>query len=84
MIQEHSEDQARRAARRVGLKAHKSRWHVGTTDNRGGFQIIDPRQTWVRPNGVVAGQKFDFTADDVIAFCARYEGDQIEASYRSS
>jgi hypothetical protein len=65
MTQEHSEDQARRAAERVGLKARKSRWRAGSIDNLGGFQIIDPKHNWI-----VAGEKFDFTVDDVAAFCA--------------
>jgi hypothetical protein len=60
------EDRARRAAKRVGLKARRSRWRAGTTDNLGDFQIIDPRRNWI-----VAGEKFDLTADDVIAFCAK-------------
>jgi hypothetical protein len=33
----------------------------------GGFQIIDPMRNWI-----VAAEKFNFTADDVIAFCAEY------------
>jgi hypothetical protein len=65
----HDEDQAmdsraRRAAKRVGLQARKSRWRAGSIDNLGGFQIIDPWRNWI-----VAGQRFDFTARDVIEFC---------------
>jgi hypothetical protein len=63
----HSEDQARRAAKRVGLKATKSRWRANSIDNLGWFQIIDPMRNWI-----VAAEKFNFTADDVIAFCADY------------
>ena len=66
---EHSEDQARRAAKRVGLRARKSRWRAHSSDNCGGFQIIDPMRNWI-----VAGEKFNCTADDVVEFCARYEG----------
>ena len=70
---EHSEDQARRAAKRVGLKARKSRWRAGSIDNFGNFMIIDPMRNWI-----VAGTRFDFTADDVVAFCAEY-GRNVEA-----
>jgi hypothetical protein len=65
----NSESQARRAAKRVGLVAHKSRWRANTIDNLGGFQIIDPMRNWI-----VAAEKFNFTADDVVAFCAEREG----------
>ena len=69
MTQEHvSEDQARRAAKRVGLKARKSRRRVGTIDNFGDFQIIDPKHNWV-----VAGARYDCTADDVVELCSRHE-----------
>jgi hypothetical protein len=66
MTQEYSEDQARRAAKRVGLKARKSRWRAGSVDNFGGFMIVDPIRNWI-----VAGARFDFTADDVVEFCSR-------------
>jgi hypothetical protein len=67
--QEHSEDQARRAAKRVGLKAIKGgRWRANSIDNQGGFMICDPMR-----NVAVAGARFDYTADDVVAFCAKYE-----------
>ena len=58
----HSEDQARRAAKRVGLQAWKSRWRKNTIDNRGGFQIRDPMR-----NLIVAAEKFNYTGDDVAA-----------------
>jgi hypothetical protein len=60
-----SDSAARRAAKRTGLQARKSRWRINTVDNRGGFQILDPMR-----NLIMAGEKFDLTADDVIAFCA--------------
>ena len=56
---------ARRAAKRFGLVARKSRCQVGTINNRGEFQLIDP----VR-NVIVAGERCDLTAEDVIALCA--------------
>jgi len=73
-----NEARARRAAKRVGLKARKSRWRFNTIDNWGGFRIIDPRRNWV-----VAGTRFDFTADDVIAFCADYAWQCRERGARS-
>ena len=64
------ESRARRAAKRIGLLARKSRWRAGTVDNRGGFTILDPQRNWI-----VAGQRYDFTAQDVIEFCkAREQG----------
>ena len=63
----YSEPQARGAAKRVGLQARKSRWRANSIDNRGGFQIIDPMRNWI-----VAAEKFNFTADDVVGFCADY------------
>jgi len=62
------ESRARRAAKRVGLHAHKSRWRLGTIDNRGGFQLLDPYRNWI-----VAGEKHDMSAEDVIAYCASCE-----------
>jgi hypothetical protein len=35
------ENRARRAAKRVGLIARKSRWRAGTIDNHGGFTLIE-------------------------------------------
>jgi hypothetical protein len=69
-MSEHSEDQARRAAKRVGLQALKGgRWRAPTVDNQGGFMIVDPMRNWI-----VAGEKFNCTADDVVEFCAEREG----------
>jgi hypothetical protein len=56
---------ARRAAKRVGYRAVKSRWRAGSIDNFGEFQIVDPFC-----NAIVAGARFDYSADDVIAFCS--------------
>ena len=55
---------ARRAAKKVGLLARKSRWRVGTVDNRGGFMLLDPYT-----NGIVGGSRFDLSAEVVIDFC---------------
>ena len=63
----YSKSQARRAAKRVGLQARKSRWRANSIDNRGGFQIMDPMRNWI-----VAAEKFNFTAEDVVGFCADY------------
>jgi hypothetical protein len=62
---------ARRAAKRVGLVARKSRRRAGTVDNHGGFQLIEPLT-----NAVVRGERFDMSAEDVLEFCkARDMGD---------
>ncbi len=55
---------ARRAARRVGLVARKSRWRLGSIDNAGGFMLIEPAC-----NYAVAGFKFDLAPEAVIAWC---------------
>jgi hypothetical protein len=59
---------ARRAARRVGLMARKSRWRRDSIDNYGEFMLID-----LYDNYVVAGSRFDMTAENVIAFCEQHQ-----------
>jgi hypothetical protein len=59
------ESKARRAARRIGLQACKSRWRRDSVDNLGGFQLIDPNY-----NAIVAGERFDLSAEDVIEYCS--------------
>jgi hypothetical protein len=59
-----SDSQARRAAKRVGLLARKSRKRRVTIDNFGGFALIHPHY-----NCIVAGERFDMSADDVVEFC---------------
>ncbi len=59
---------ARRAARRAGLIARRSRWRRDSIYNFGEFMLIEPYS-----NGVVAGQRFDMSAEDVIAYS---KGDQ--------
>jgi hypothetical protein len=56
---------ARRAARRAGLLARKSRWRVNTVDNYGGFMLVNARHNWV-----VAGSRFDLSAAEVLEYCA--------------
>jgi hypothetical protein len=55
---------ARRAAKRVELRAHKSRWRKDTFDNFGAFQVVDPYT-----NTVVAGVRYDMSPEDVIEYC---------------
>lgn len=55
---------ARRAAKKVGLMAVKSKKCLGSVDNFGGFAIIDQGT-----NVVVMGARFDLTASDVIDYC---------------
>jgi hypothetical protein len=35
------ESRARRAAKRIGLLARKSRWQLGSVDNYGDFMLVD-------------------------------------------
>lgn len=60
------DDRARRAAKRIGLLACKSRWRAGTSDNIGGFQLLDPNRNWV-----LAGERFNLTAGQVIEYCTK-------------
>jgi hypothetical protein len=62
------EQRARRAARREGLIARKSRWRASSIDNLGGYQIVDPIT-----NFPVSGSKFELSAEDVIAYCSDEE-----------
>ena len=59
------EQRARRAAKRAGLWARKSRWRIGTVDNHGEFMLIDPFS-----NFVVRGERFSLTPEEVIEYCA--------------
>ena len=68
MSSKSCEQRARRAARRKGLCARKSRRRF---DNCGGFQIIDPTRTWIVAGGILTGEKFDLQAEEVIDFCNR-------------
>jgi hypothetical protein len=57
------ESRVRRAAEKNGLRAIKSRWRRGTKDNKGGWQIIEPRT-----REVVAGEQFDLTDASALGF----------------
>lgn len=65
VTQKTLEARARRAARRVGLIARKTRWRRDSIDNFGNFMLIEPYG-----NYVVAGFRFDMTPEDVIAYCS--------------
>jgi hypothetical protein len=54
----------RRAARRVGLNAKKTRWRRNSVDNHGSFAIVDPYT-----NCMMAGYRFDMSAEEVIDYC---------------
>jgi hypothetical protein len=58
------EARARRAAHRLRLVAKKSTWRRGTIDNHGRFMLIDAYR-----NAVVAGERFDLSAEEVIEYC---------------
>ena len=61
---EVSDSAARRAARRVGLVAHKSRWRKYSIDNHGKFMLVGPA-THFR----VAGSRYDMTPAEFAAYC---------------
>jgi hypothetical protein len=58
------EQRARRAARRIGLMAKKSRWRAGTVDNKVGFALVNPYT-----RGIVHGFRFDLSPEGVIEYC---------------
>jgi hypothetical protein len=58
------DSRARRAARRAGLFATKSRGHSITADNLGGYMLLDGKRYFC-----IAGSRFDLTAEDVIEWC---------------
>ncbi len=55
---------ARRAAKRVGLQARKSRARTISIGNHGEFMLVDPTS-----NSVVGGERFDMSAQEVIDWC---------------
>jgi len=55
--------------KRVDLVATKSRCRKHTTDNHGGFQLVDPCR-----HAVVIGSKYNLSAKDVIEFCTKHVG----------
>jgi hypothetical protein len=59
------DQRARRAAQRAGLIARKSRWHLGSPDNLGGFMLVDPTT-----NFAVEGFTYNLTAEFVLAYCS--------------
>ncbi len=58
------EARARRAAKRAGFIARKSRWRAGSCDNHGGFMLM------TESNAIRAGERFDLSADQVIEYCS--------------
>jgi len=65
LAEKSADTRARRAAKRAGLIARKSRWRVGSIDNHGDFMLVDPDG-----NYPVAGFRWDMTAEEVIEYCA--------------
>ena len=57
------DSKARSAARRVGLLVRRSRRQL-SIDNRGGYMVVDPYL-----NMILAGEKYELTAEDVLEFC---------------
>jgi hypothetical protein len=59
------ESKAHRIARRFGLVARKSRRGI-SIDNLGDFSLIDPGH-----NCIVAGSRYDLTAEEIISYCSK-------------
>jgi hypothetical protein len=69
MTEQALEAKARRVAKRVGLIATKSRWWRDSIDNFGGLMLVNARHNWV-----VAGSRFDLSAENVLEYCAERGG----------
>jgi hypothetical protein len=71
-----SDSTVRRAAKRVGLAARKSRWRriPGSIDNYGEYMLIEPLSSTIVSG--TRSQKFAMTGEDVVAFCNRREEGQ--------
>jgi hypothetical protein len=54
------DSRVRRAAKKHGLRAMRSRWQAGTPENRGGWMIVDHR------NKVVDGRFYSLTDQAVL------------------
>jgi hypothetical protein len=48
-----------------GLIATKTRWQAWSVNNLGGFRLVD-----AHTNNVVAGERYDMSAEEVINYCA--------------
>ena len=59
-MEKNLESKARRVARQNDCIARKSRRHVGTFDNFGGFMLID------RHAHLLAGSRYELSPEDVI------------------
>jgi hypothetical protein len=57
---------ARRAAKKVGLRAVRSRWRRHSVDNMGGYQLLDAYS-----NTVIDGVRLNLTADALRAASQR-------------
>jgi hypothetical protein len=69
MTEQALEARAQRVAKRVGLMATKSRWRRDSIDNFGGFMLVNARHDWV-----VAGSRFNLSAEDVLEYCGERGG----------
>lgn len=66
-----AEARIRRAAKRISLQVVKSRWRLGSLDNCGGYQVVDPSY-----NMVLHGGRFELTVDEVAHWLAVYAHEQ--------
>ena len=57
------EDKVRRQLAKQGLALRKSRASIFTADDQGGYRIVDTQF-----NRIEAGERFDFTLEDVEAY----------------
>jgi hypothetical protein len=62
-----SDSTARRAAKKAGLLAKRSRRRANTVDNRGGFMLLDPTR-----NVVIDGARFELTSQQVVDISKAY------------
>ena len=68
MTESALESRARRAAKRAGLIATKSRWRKYSIDNHGEFMLLDAQEGFP-----VGGFRWDLTASEVLEFVEEYD-----------
>jgi hypothetical protein len=61
------EQRARRAAKRAGWSAKKSRWRADSPDNHGGFMVVEGR-----PNLCLAGSRYEMSAQVALDFVPQH------------
>jgi hypothetical protein len=67
------ENRLRRQAQRLGLQLQHSRAKRVHIDDHGEYRLIDPRN-----NTLVAGERFDWSLQDIQTYLDKYEASLME------